>query len=154
MYPTLKAHDNLCFPPRRAYLLLYVFTFCLSQGDPHLSLFHFILWQALRVWKIMIIYIQLDVSWHRLLLLTSPKGEYVGRQHNKPLSFSVSSWHSITTIIAWVLTIMGDYEIVEYVKFAESKLWHRPFLKIRWTLIVWWLITRFVNFQESLWSIL
>ena len=67
-------------------------------------------------------YIQLDVSWHRLLLLTSPKGEYVGRQHNKPLSFSVSGWNSITTSIAWVLTIMGDYEIVEYVILLKSSI--------------------------------
>ena len=67
-------------------------------------------------------YIQLDVSWHRLLLLTSPKGEYVGRQDNKPLSFSVSGWNSITTSIAWVLAIMGDYEIVEYVSLLKSLL--------------------------------
>ena len=67
-------------------------------------------------------YIQLDVSWHRLLLLTSPKGEYVGRQHNKPLSFLVSGWNSITTSIAWVLTIMGDYEIVEYVNLLKSSI--------------------------------
>ena len=71
-----KAHDNLCFPLRRAYLLLYVFTLCLSQGDPHLSLFHFILWQALRVWKI-VIYISnwMFVSmgyycWHHLKVNT------------------------------------------------------------------------------------
>ena len=74
-----------------------------------------------RSWYIYI-YIQLDVSWHRLLLLTSPKGEYVGRQHNKPLSFSVSGWNSITTSIAWVLTIMGDYEIVEYVSLLKSSI--------------------------------
>ena len=41
----------------------------------------------------------------------------------------------------WVVAIMEDYMIVEYVKFAESKLWHRLFLKIRWTAIVWWLRT-------------
>ena len=32
------------------------FTLCLSQGDPHLSLFHFILWQALCV-RVILIYI-------------------------------------------------------------------------------------------------
>ena len=67
-------------------------------------------------------YIQLDVSWHRLLLLTSPKGEYVGRQHNKPLSFSVSGWNSITTSIAWVLAIVEDYMIVEYVDLLKSSI--------------------------------
>ena len=110
-------------PSAKGLSLTLCFTLCLSQGDPHLSLFHFILWQALRVWKIMIyIYIQLDVSWHRLLLLTSPKGEYVGRQHNKPLSFLVSGWNFITTSIAWVLTIIGDYEMVEYVSLLKSSI--------------------------------
>ena len=99
-------------------------------------------------------YIKLNVSWRRLLLLTSPKGEYVGRQHNKPLSFSVSGWNSITTSIAWVLAIVEDYMMVEYVEFAKSKLWHRPFLKIRWIVIVWWLWMKFASFQESLWSML
>ena len=32
----------------------------------------------------------------------------------------------------WVVAIMEDYMIVEYVGFAKSKLVHRPFLKIRW----------------------
>ena len=41
----------------------------------------------------------------------------------------------------WVVEIMEDYMIVEYVGFAESKLLHRPFLKIRWIAIVWWLRT-------------
>ena len=67
-------------------------------------------------------YIQLDVSWHRLLLLTSPKGEYVGRQHNKPLSFSVSGWNSITTSISWVLAIIEDYKIGEYVNLLKSSI--------------------------------
>ena len=72
-----------------------------------------------RSWYIYI-YIQLDVSWHRLLLLTTPKDEYVGRQHNKPLSISVSGWNSRTTSIAWVLAIVEDYEIVEYVSLLKS----------------------------------
>ena len=41
----------------------------------------------------------------------------------------------------WVSIIMEDYMIVEYVEFAKSKLLHRPFLKIRWIAIVWWLGT-------------
>ena len=54
----------------------------------------------------------------------------------------------------WVVVIMKDYMIVEYAEFAKSKLWHRPFLKIRWIAIVWWLRALLVSFQESLWSIL
>ena len=41
----------------------------------------------------------------------------------------------------WVVAIMEDYMIVEYVGFAKSRLLHRPFLKIRWIAIVWWLRT-------------
>ena len=36
----------------------------------------------------------------------------------------------------WVLAIMEDYMIVEYVGFAKSKLLYRPFPKIRWIAIV------------------
>ena len=99
------------------------------------------------------IYIQLDVSWHRLLLLTSPKGEYVGRQHNKPLSFSVSGWNSITTSIEWVLTIMGDCEIVEYVSLLKSSIIDsfRCYDKLQ---LLQWLRLYFVSSQWSLWTIL
>ena len=41
----------------------------------------------------------------------------------------------------WVVAIMEDYMIVEYVGFAKTKFLHRPFLKIRWIAIVWWLRT-------------
>ena len=54
----------------------------------------------------------------------------------------------------WVVAIMEDYMIVEYVGFAKSKLLHRPFLKIRWIAFFWWLRTLFGSFQESLWSML
>ena len=120
----------LCINPKRTWQPLLpsakglsftlCFTLCLSQGDPHLSPFSFYPLASSSCLKYHDTNIQLDVSWHRLLLLTSPKGEYVGRQHNKPLSFSVSGWNSITTSIAWVLAIMGDYEIVEYVSLLKS----------------------------------
>ena len=119
---TLNAHDNLCFPLRRAYLLLCVFTLCLTQGDLHLFLFSFYPLASSSCLKDHDTYIQLDVSWHRHLLLTSPKGEYVGRQHNKPLSFSVSGWNSITASIAWVLAIIEDYKIVEYMNLLKSSI--------------------------------
>ena len=125
---TLKAHDNICFPLRRANLLLHVFTLCFyfmleSRWSPPFP-FSFCPLPSSSCLKdhdmYIYIYIQLDVSWHGLLLLTSPKGEYVGRQHNKLLSFSVSGWNSITTSIAWVLAIVEDYMIVEYVSLLES----------------------------------
>ena len=49
-----KAHDNLCFPLRRAYLLFLSYTLYKSHGDLHLSFLHFILWQAQCVGKILI----------------------------------------------------------------------------------------------------
>ena len=39
VHPTIKAHDNLCFPLRRDYLLLLSSTLCKSHGDFHLSFF-------------------------------------------------------------------------------------------------------------------
>ena len=141
MYPTLKAHDNLCFPLRRAYLLLYVFILCKSQGDLHLSLFYFILWQAPRVGKILIYIYPIGCKLAWIIIIYTTLEVKVGRQHYKPLSFLVSDRNSKTISIAWVLAIVEDYMIVEYEKFAKSKLWHRPFLKIRWIAIVWWLRT-------------
>ena len=54
IYPTIKAHGNLCFPLWRAYPLLLSSTLCKSHGDLHLSFLHFILWQAQDVGKILI----------------------------------------------------------------------------------------------------
>ena len=54
MHPTIKAHDNLCFPPWRAYLLFLSYTSCKSHSDLHLSFLHFILWQAQCVGKIQV----------------------------------------------------------------------------------------------------
>ena len=68
------------------------------------------------------IYIELDVSWHRLSLLTSPKGEYVGRQNYKPQSFFVFGWSFEPISIAWVLATMKDKMIVEYLDLLKNSL--------------------------------
>ena len=112
---TLNAHDDLCFPLRRAYLLLYVFTLC----------FYFMLesrWSSPFPFSFYPLASSSCLKGHRLLLLTSPKGEYVGRQHNKPLYFSVSGWNSITTSTAWVLAMVEAYMIVEYVDLLKSSI--------------------------------
>ena len=142
---------SLCEGP-----IFYFMSFTFMQKSRWSSPFPFSFYPlaSTSCWEDHDIYIQLDVRWHELLLLTSPKGEYVWRQHYKPLSFSVSNQNFITTSIAWVLAIVEDYMMVEYVKFAKSKLWHRPFLKIGWIAIVWWLRMKFASFQESLWSML
>ena len=51
---TIKAHGNLCFPLRRAYLLLLSPTLHKSHGDLHPSFLHFTLWQAQYVGKILV----------------------------------------------------------------------------------------------------
>ena len=92
---------------------------------------------------------------HELLLLTIIY--MINKLGGETLSpyLSLCSMNTICSKnMLWVVAIMEDYMIVEYVRFAKSKLRHRLFLKIRWIVIVWWLITRFVSFQESLWSIL
>ena len=54
MHPTIKAHDNLCFPLQRAYLLLLSPTLHKSHGDLHPSFLNFIFWQAQHVGKILV----------------------------------------------------------------------------------------------------
>ena len=90
-----------------------------------------------------------------------PWGEYVGRRNYKPLSFYVYGWNFLLMGMRWVLTIIEDYMMVEYVDLPKgSDTW--PFLKRWWivvakltentvcwfliefllyTLIVWWTVT-------------
>jgi hypothetical protein len=68
-----KAHDNLCFPLQRAYLLLSVFTF--KQESIVFSSIPFLFFSLGKHHVVGIdpcIYIQLDVGDHELLLLTLP----------------------------------------------------------------------------------
>src|SRR3990170_4188547 len=68
-----KAHDNLYFPLRRVYLLLYVFTFMQeSIVFSSIPVFIFSLGKHHVVGIDPGIYIQLDVRDHELLLLTLP----------------------------------------------------------------------------------
>ena len=118
---TLNAHDDLCFPLQRAYLLLYVFTLCLSQGDPHLSLFILSFGKLLVFERSWYIYpIGCKLAWAIIVDITQRWIRW--EAHNKPLSFSVSEWNSITTSTAWVLAIVEDYEIVEYVSLLKSSI--------------------------------
>ena len=155
MHPTLKSHDKLCFPLRRAYLLLLSST--LIQESWWFSPFLFTPFPLASTlcWSDPDVYIHLDVGFHKVLLLTIIY--MIRKLEGETLSpyLSLCSMDAICSKnMLWVVAIMEDYMIVEYVGFAKSKLLHRPFLKIRWIAIVWWLRARFVSFQESLWSIL
>ena len=80
-------------------------------------------------------YIQLDMGsisyycWHH------PWGEYVGRRNYKPLSFYLSGWNILLMCMRWVLAIIEDYMMVEYVELLLKLCW------IRWIAIAWWLRT-------------
>ncbi len=66
--------------------------------------------------------------WHHLW------GEYVGRWNYKPLSFYVSGWNVLLMCTRWVLAIIEDYMMVEYVDLPKgSDTW--PFLKRWWTVV-------------------
>ena len=133
---TLNAHDNLCFPLRRAYLLLYVFTF--MQESKYSSLFLFLFFSFCKhhvVRKDLGTYIQLDMGCMNYFCWHHPWGEYVVRRNYKPLSFYVSSWNFLLMCMRWVLAIIEDYMMVEYVELLLRLYW------ISWIAIAWWLRT-------------
>ena len=79
-------------------------------------------------------YIQLDLGSMSYYCWHHPWGEYVGRRNYKPLSFYVSGWNVLLMCTRWVLAIIEDYMMVEYVDFPKgSDTW--PFLK-RWWIVV------------------
>ena len=101
-----KAHGNLCFPLRRPIFYFYAFTFMQESKYSSLFLFIFSFCKHHVVRKHLGTYMQLDMSGNELLLLTSPWGEYVGRQNYKPLSFYVSGWNFLLMCMQWVLAII------------------------------------------------
>ena len=133
------------------YLLL-----CKSQCIPsYYNLIYSLVGEHYVVGKDPSIYGHSNIFDHELLLLT------IIYMVNKLGGETLSPYLSLCSMDAicsknmlWVLAIMEDYMIVEYVEFAKLKLLHRPFLKIRWIAIVWWLRRWFVSFQETLWYIL
>ena len=110
-----KAQGNLCFPLRRAYLLLLCIYFYIKSKFFSPFLFIFLLWQA-------------SCGEERSRYICPV--EYVGRRNNKPLSFYVSGWNVLLMCTRWVLAIIEEYMMVEYVDLPKgSGTW--PFLK-RW----------------------
>ena len=136
-----------------SFTFMYLFS-CKSQSSSLYSFLFFSFGKHHVVRKDLGTYVQLNIDGMSYYCWHHPWGEYVGRRNYKPLSFYVSGWNVLIMCMRWVLAIIEDYMIVEYVEFAEPKLLHRPFPEIRWIAIVWWLRAWFVSFQESLWSIL
>ena len=138
------------------YLLL-----CKSQSFSLYSFLFFSFGKHHVVRKDLGTYVQLNMGSMSYYCWHHPWGEYVGRQNNKPLSFYVSGWNVLLMCMRWVLAIIEDYMMVEYVDLPKgSDTW--PFLKRWWivvakltenivcwfliqfllcTLIMWWTVT-------------
>ena len=69
---TSKAHDNLCFPLRRVYLVPLLFAFVRVMVIFTNSLFSLFLGERHMLGKDLYSYINLELSTYALLLLTLP----------------------------------------------------------------------------------
>ena len=137
-------HDNLCFPLRRAYLLLSCIYFYATVNSipSYFNLNYSLVGKHHVVRKDPSIYGHSNIFDHELLLLTNfYMINKLGGETLIPYLHLCLTEAICYKNMLWVLAIMEDYMIVEYVGFAETKLLHRPFLKIRWIAIVWWLRT-------------
>ena len=104
-------------------------------------------------------YVQLNMGSMSYYCWHHPWGEYVGRQNYKPLSFYVSGWNVLLMCRRWVLAIIEDYMMVEYVDLPKgSDTW--PFLKRWWIVvakltknIVCWFLIEFLLHTSIVWWI-
>ena len=102
-------------------------------------------------------YVQLNIDSMSYYCWHHPWGEYVGRQNYKPLSFYVSGWNVLLMCMRWVLAIIEDYMMVEYVDLPKgSDTW--PFLKRWWIVvakltenIVCWFLIEFLLYTSIVW---
>ena len=134
-YKQISAWQPL-FPLWRAYLLLFSIYFYAKRQT--ISLYSFLFFSFGKhhvVRKDLGTYIQLDMGSMSYYCWHHPWGEYVGRQNNKPLSFYVSGWNILLMCMRWVLAIIEDYMMVEYVEILLKLCW------ISWITIAWWLRT-------------
>ena len=127
---------NPYFPLRRAYLLLFsIYFYAKSQSHYLYSFLFFSFGKHHVVSKDLGTYVQLNMGSMSYYCWHHPCGEYVGRQKNKPLSFYVCSWNVFLMCTRWVLAIIEDYMMVEYVELLLKLHW------ISWIAISWWLRT-------------
>ena len=92
------------------YLLL-----CKSQSFSLYSFLFFSFGKHHVVRKDLGTYVQLNMGGMSYYCWHHPRGEYVGRWNYKPPSFYVSGWNILFMCIRWVLAIIEDYMMVEYV---------------------------------------
>ena len=87
-------------------------------------------------------YVQLNIDSMSYYCWHHPWGEYVGRQNNKPLSFYVSGWNVLLMCMSWVLAIIEEYMMVEYVELLLKLCW------ISWIAIAWYWEHRLLGFKR------
>ena len=104
-------------------------------------------------------YVQLDMGSITCYCWYHPWGQYVGRRNYKPLSFYVTSWNVLLMCMRWVLAIIEDYMMVEYVSLPKGSD-TRSFLKRWWIIvtkltenIVCWFPIEFKLYNLMLWWI-
>ena len=129
-------HDNLCFPLRRAYLLLFSIYFYarVNSMHSHFNLNYSLVGKHHVVGKDLGTYDQSNIFDHDLLLLTiiSMINELGGETLSPYLS--LCSMDAICSKnMLWVLAIIEDYMMIEYVELLLRLCW------ISWIAIVWWL---------------
>ena len=117
---------SLCEGP---IFYFYAFTFMQRVKVFILFLFIFLLWQASCGEERSRHICPVEYRWHELLIV-----EYVGRRNYKHLSYYVSGWNVWLMCMRWVLAIIEDYMMVEYVDLLKgSNTW--TFLKIWWIVV-------------------
>ena len=145
---------SLCEGP---IFYFYVFTFMQESKFFRLFLFIFSFGKHHVVRKDLGTYVQLNMGGMSYYCWHHPSGEYVGRRNYKLLSFYVSGWNILLMGTRWVLAIIEDYMMVEYVDFPKgSNTW--PFLKRWWIVvaklteyIVRWFLIEFLLYTSIVW---
>ena len=102
-------------------------------------------------------YVQLNIDSMIYYCLQHPWGEYVGRRNYKPLSFYVPGWNILFMGTRWVLAIIEDYMMVEYVNLPKGldawlflKWWWIVVAKLTKNIVCWFLI-EFLRYTSIVW---
>ena len=142
--------------------LSFTFMYLLLCKESKFSLYSFLFFSFGKhhvVRKDLGTYVQLNMGSMSYYCWHHPWGEYVRRRNYKPPSFYVSGWNILLMCTRWVLAIIEDYMMVEYVDLPKgSNTW--PFLKRWWIVvakltenIVCWFSIEFMLYTSMLWWI-
>ena len=134
-YKQISAWQPLLPSAKGLSFTLCIYFYAKSKSFPSILFFIFSFGKHHVVRKDLGTYFQLNMGSMSYYCWHHPWSEYVGRQNNKPLSFYVPSWNVLLTCMWWVLAIIEDYMMVEYVELLLRLCW------ISWITIAWWLRT-------------